>query len=100
MRPNALPEELLRCWEERLENGKTKKISLMQKRDIPQFRTHFLSGAVTLFSNWRLFNREPPSGRGWANERNVTVRILHLLEDENAKYDAWEREKEEDRRRR
>ena len=83
--------------------GKTpdgKKVSLMYRRDIPQYRTPFLMGALNLFSNWRLFEKAPPSGTGWANERNVTVRILQILESEYNKYDAWEREVEDAKRKR
>ena len=89
--PGAIPEPLLRSWEE---EGK-KPISLMYRRDVPQFRTPFLAGALNLWTNWRLFDKSPPCGIGWANERNVTVRILQLLESENNKFDVWEREEEE-----
>jgi len=50
---------------------------------------------LNLWTNWRLFDKSPPCGIGWANERNVTVRILQLLESENNKFDVWEREEEE-----
>lgn len=96
MSPTALPEELIRCWE----TPDGKKVSLMYRRDIPQYRTPFLMGALNLFSNWRLFEKAPPSGTGWANERNVTVRILQILESEYNKYDAWEREVEDAKRKR
>lgn len=103
MRPSALPEELIRCYEEKStdKDGReqVKKISLMYRREVPQFRTLFLSGALNLYSNWRLFNKEPPSGKGWAQERNITARILQTLESENNLYDAWEHEKEDLRRR-
>lgn len=39
-------------------------------------------------------------GQGWGNERGVTCKILRILETENNKYDAWEREKEEAKRKR
>ena len=48
---------------------------------------------------WRLFKQAPPNGQGWANERGVTCRILEILEVENNKYDAWERDKERERKR-
>ena len=91
MRPGAMPEELIRCYE----RPDGKKVSLMFRRDIPQYRTLFLSGALEMYTNWRLFNKEPPNGNGWANERNVTALILRLLESENNQYDAWEREQED-----
>ena len=102
MEPTALPRELIRCWEETYtENGKrkTRGISLMRPCDVPQFRTEFLSECTDLYNNWRLFDKTPPCGQGWANERGVTCRILHILEVENNKYDAWERDKEKDRKR-
>ena len=67
----------------------------MYRRDVPQYRTEFLIGALNMWSNWRMFGKAPPNGMGWANERNVTVRILQTLEKENAEYDAWERDKED-----
>ena len=103
MSPTAIPEELIRCYEEKYtdENGKekTRKISLMYRRDVPQFRTVFLTRAIDLFNNWNLFNKMPPSGT-WANERNVTSRILSILASEDNKFDAWEREVEEAKRKR
>lgn len=104
LRPNAQKRELIRCWQEPYtdKNGKEKmrKVSLMRPCEVAQFRTLFLTGALNLYSNWRLFHRAPPSGGGWANERNVTARILHILESENADYDAWERDKERERTKR
>ena len=101
MSPTAIPEELIRCYNEKVkdENGKEviKPQSLMYRRDVPQYRTAFLFGAIDLYNNWRLFNKMPPSG-SWANERGVTTRILSLLESENNKFDAWEREIEEAKR--
>lgn len=98
----AMPEELLRCYEEKTidEDGKesVKKISLMYRRDVPQFRTEFFNNAMLLYNNWKLFNQTCPNGQGWANERNIICQILHILEVENNKYDAWERDKESDRR--
>lgn len=102
MRKTATPEELLRCYEEKVtgEDGKVsvKKISLMLRRDVPQFRTLFFSRCMTLYNNWRLFNKMPPCGNGWADERNVTSEILSLLEAENNKYDLWEHEKDRERK--
>lgn len=92
-----MPEELLRCWTEKYtdENGeeKERKISLMLRRDVPQFDTPFLNACMYLYNNWKLFNQSPPNGNGWANERGVVCHILQLLDSENAKYDAWEGEK-------
>ena len=103
MKPNVLPSEFIRCWEETYtdEKGKirTRKISLMKPCEIPQFRTPFLSRCVELYNMWRLFKQAPPNGQGWANERGVTCRILEILEVENSKYDAWERDKERKRKR-
>ena len=92
--PTALPEELIRCWETK--DGK--KVSLMYRRDVPQYRTDFLALAINLFVNWRLFNKMPPCGNGWANERNVTVQILRILDSEDGLYDAWIRDVEDDKR--
>lgn len=72
----------------------------MYRREIPQFRTDFLYGAMRLYNTWRLFDKSPPCGEGWMNERDITVRILQILEDENNKYDAWERDKEDAKRKR
>ena len=102
LKETALPEELLRCYEETYtdENGveKTRNISLMLRRDVPQFDTPFFNICMMLYNNWKLFNQAPPNGQGWANERNVTCQILQLIESENNKYDAWEREKERARK--
>ena len=70
----------------------------MYRRDVPQFRTEFFSRAMQLYNIWRLFEKAPPSGNGWANERNVTCAILQLLEVENNKYDQWQRDLEEAKR--
>ena len=94
MKKTALPVELIRCYE----RADGKKVSLMYRRDVPQYRTMFLSRAIELYTTWRLFEKAPPSGGGWANERNTVVKVLRLLEAENNKYDAWEREKEDARR--
>lgn len=100
--PTAMPEELLRCWEEHTKDadGKdtVKRISLMYRRDVPQFRTPFFTRCMHLYNTWKLFKQAPPSGEGWANERNITCEILQTLEVESNKYDAWEREKEDNRR--
>ena len=102
MKPSAIKEELIRCYEEKTtdENGKavTQKVSLMYHREIPQFRTAFLSSCIRLYKHWHLFNQMPPNGNGWANERAVTCEILELLEGENQLYDAWERDKESAKR--
>jgi len=102
LRPSAIPEELIRCYEETIVDDKgkvtTKKTSLMYHRDVPQFRTPFLSACMRLFNSWHLFNQMPPCGNGWANERNVTCEILELLEHENQAYDAWERDRESAKR--
>lgn len=70
----------------------------MYRRDVPQFRTMFFMRCMQLYNTWKLFKQSPPLGRGWANERNVTVEILQILEVENNKYDAWEREKDDIKR--
>ena len=97
-----MPEELIRCWETKYidDKGKerTKPISLMYRRDVPQYRTDFLALAINLFVNWRLFNKMPPCGNGWANERTVTVQILRILDSEDGLYDAWIRDVEDDKR--
>ena len=102
LRPSAIKEELIRCYEETVKDEKgnevKEKVSLMYHREIPQFRTRFLSSCVQLFNNWHLFNQMPPNGNGWANERAVTCEILELLERENQLYDAWERDKESAKR--
>lgn len=102
LKPTATPEELLRCWEETYKDGegvdKTRSISLMYRRDVPQFDTPFFNSCMNLYNNWKLFKQSPPLGNGWANERNVTAQILQLLEVENNKYEAWLREKENAKR--
>lgn len=100
MKPTALPEELIRCWEEKDKDGKVKKISLMYRREIPQFRTAFLLRAVELWNTWKLFKQSPPLGQGWGNERGVIVKILQILEAENNLWDAWQRDLEDEKRRR
>lgn len=95
MRPTAVPLELIRSWEE----PGQKPVSLMLRREVPQFRTEFLNRAVHLFNTWRLFEKAPPCGNGWANERNVTCRILTILAVEDNKYDAWQRELENAKKR-
>lgn len=99
MEDTALPEELIRCWEDVTvdENGreKVRKRSLMQWKDVPQYRTAFFNKCISLFNRWHLFDKAPPFGNGWANERAVTVEILELLERENSDYDAWLRERED-----
>lgn len=95
---DTLPRELIRCYEERQPDGKTKKVSLMFMKEVPQFRTLFFNRCMELYNNWKLFKQSPPLGQGWANERNVTCRILRILENENNLYDAWQREVEEAKR--
>lgn len=70
----------------------------MYRRDVPQFRTEFFSRAMYLYNTWKLFEKAPPCGNGWANERDVTCRILTILEVENNKYDQWQRDLEEAKR--
>ena len=53
---------------------------------------------MELYNNWKLFKQSAPLGEGWGNERGITCRILQILEVENNKYDAWEREVEEAKR--
>lgn len=77
---------------------KTEKVSLMLWRDVPQYRTEFLNRCIQLFNQWHLFEKAPPNGNGWANERAVIVEILELLEMENNAYDSWLRDKEDDKR--
>lgn len=102
MGPSAIQEELIRCYEERTEDEKgretTRKISLMYHRDVPQFRTPFLFSCIQIYKTWLLFNRMPPTGSGWMNERAVICEILQLLDKENQDYEAWEREKESARK--
>ena len=102
MEPTALPRELIRCWEEPYtdEKGKkkVKKVSLMRPCEIPQFRTIFFSLCMDLYNNWRLFKQSAPLGQGWANERGITCRIIQTLEVENNKYDQWQRDLEDEKR--
>lgn len=104
MKPTALPRELIRCWDEKYtdEKGKekTRGISLMRYCEVPQFKTVFFNQAMYLYNTWKLFEKSPPLGQGWGNERAVTCKILQILEVESNKYDAWEREKDEARRKR
>lgn len=99
---DTIPRELIRCWEEHYtdENGKDKvrKISLMLPSEVPQFRTVFFNRCMELYNMWRMFKQSPPLGQGWANERGVTCKILQVLEVENNKYDAWQREIEDAKR--
>lgn len=98
LKGNALPEELLRCYEETYtdENGveNTRKISLMLRREVPQFDTPFFNRCLEIYNNWKLFKQSPPSGAGWANERNTICQILQIIERENVEYEAWLNEKE------
>lgn len=82
------------------ENGKRKveKKSLMYWRDVPQYRTQFFDRCIRIYNKWRLFEKAPPNGNGWANERSVIVEILELLEVENSDYDSWLSEKEDAKR--
>lgn len=47
-----------------------------------------------------MFKQSPPLGQGWANERGITVKILQILESENNLWDAWQRDLEDEKRRR
>jgi len=100
MSASALPQELIRCYEERTEDGKVNRISLMFKREIPQFRTAFLFRAIELWNTWKLFKQSPPLGQGWGNERGIIVRVIHILESESNLWDAWKRELEDEKRKR
>ena len=103
LEPTAIPRELIRCWEEKTkdEKGKTivTPISLMRPCEVAQFRTVFFSRCMELYNTWKMFKQSSPLGQGWGNERGITCTILRLLEVENNKYDAWERDREEDKRR-
>ena len=70
----------------------------MWEREVPQFRTVFFNRCMELYNTWKLFKQSAPLGEGWGNERGITCRILQILEVENNKYDAWEREVEEAKR--
>lgn len=70
----------------------------MWEREIPQFRTAFFTRCMELYNTWKLFKQSAPLGQGWGNERGITCRILQILEVENNKYDAWQREVEEAKR--
>ena len=72
----------------------------MYRREIPQFRTAFLLRAVEMWNTWKLFKQSPPLGQGWGNERGVIVKILQILEAENNLWDAWQRDLEDEKRRR
>lgn len=100
--PFAVPRELIRCYEEHIKgsDGKdsVRKISLMKTSEIAQFRTLFFYRCIELYNTWKVFKQSPPMGQGWGNERAVICEILRLLEVENNQYDAWEREKENERR--
>lgn len=100
--PTALPEELIRRWDQKYidEKGKpqVKQVSLMYRRDVPQYRTDFLALAINLFVDWQLFNKTPPCGNGWAYERNVTVQILRIMESEENLYKAWQDDLKEAKR--
>lgn len=102
MEPTSIPLPLLRCWEEKTvdENGKTvvKPVSLMKPCEIPQFRTVFFSRCMELYNTWKLFKQTSPLGEGWGNERGITCTILRLLEVENNQYDAWQRDLEDEKR--
>lgn len=104
LRPNAIPQELIRRWDETVPDGnggeKIKPTSLMRPCEVAQFRTLFFSRCLEVYNTWRLFKQGAPMGQGWGNERGVTCKILRILETENNKYDAWEREKEEAKRKR
>lgn len=93
LKKSAMPEELLRCIEEKQEDGSVKKISLMYRRDVPQFRTAFFSQAMNLYQSFKLFNSSPPNGQGWANERHTITQILSILSEESQAYEAWEHDK-------
>ena len=99
LKPTAVPRELIRCWDEVSIDGngkkQVKKISLMRPCEIPQFRTLFFSRCMDLYNTWKLFKQSPPLGQGWGNERGVTCQILKILEVENNKYEAWERDKKD-----
>lgn len=102
MEPNVLPDEYIRCWDEKYidKEGKvrTKPISLMKPCEIPQFRTIFFARCIELYNTWKLFKQSAPLGQGWGNERGITCKILQILEVENNKYDAWLRDKENERK--
>ena len=72
----------------------------MYRREIPQFRTAFLARAVEMWNAWKLFKQSPPLGQGWGNERGITARILSIVEEENVLWDAWQRDLEDEKRRR
>ena len=71
----------------------------MYRRDVPQFRTAFLVQAIELWNTWKLFKQSPSLGQGWGNERGIIVRVLQVLESENNLWDAWQRDLEDEKRR-
>lgn len=102
MEPTALPRELIRCWEEKSINEKGEEvinpISLIKPCEVAQFRTVFFNRCMELYNTWKLFKQSPPLGQGWGNERGITCRILQILEVENNKYEAWQRDLEAEKR--
>lgn len=93
------PEDLLRCIDDADSKGNPIQTNLMFRRDVPLFRTDFFFRSMRLFNQWLLFKRSPPQGIGFANERSTTCRILSILYEEQNLYDAWERERQSQSRR-
>lgn len=60
--------------------------------EIQELKTPFFSMAMELYHNFKLFGL--PHGNGWLNERDLTLDILSILEDETNAFDAWEMKKD------
>ena len=59
--------------------------------EIQELKTPFLSKALLLYNNYKLFGL--PHGKGYIKERQTILDVIRIIEDENNSFDIWEIEK-------
>ncbi len=59
--------------------------------EIQELKTPFLSKALLLYNNYKLFGL--PHGKGYMKERGVILDVIRIIEDEVNSFDIWEMER-------
>ena len=67
-------------------------IGFILRREAVDLHTDFFRFSWVLFVRWKTFN-VLPHGKGTLDERNTTLEILRILNEEEHLFDSWEQEK-------